>query len=275
MINSFLFKRFAALSLLVLMVGCSTMPRSGLSLANSQSPEETRVAEAKAKVDQAERNLQSSICKGKIDANGLRKLNDFVAQPTAFFCNMSNKMALAVQHQYRALGDLERETQVKQTREKLVNGVYGPNAVGALMVSLAPTEQEKSLYLERLQNDADGSKRREMQLARAEMLAANREFALGMASVAIKTRDAVKSLKEAKKANKEKKGLEQALAVMKVVAAAADIAQIIQLSGGIRQASVQWEINNKHLERISGYENYAFAGEKPEIPSAVDDSEDS
>jgi hypothetical protein len=271
----FLFKRYVALFLLVLMAGCSTMPRGGPSPTKPLSPEEASAAQAKSKADQAERNLQSNICRGKVDATGLRKLNDFVAQPTAFFCNMSRKMVLALEHQYRALGDLDREAQAKQTREKLENGVYGPSSVGALMVSLAPTEEQKSLYLQRLQNDADGSKKREMQLARAEMQAANREFALGMASVAVKTADAVKSLKDAKKANKEKKGMEQTLAIMKVVSATAEIAQIVQLSGGLRQASVQWEINNKHLERISGYENYAFAGEKPEIPSGALESDDS
>jgi len=269
------FKRFAAISLLALMAGCSTMPRGGASSAKPLSPEEASAVQAKAKADQAERNLQSSICRGKVDATGLRKLSDFVAQPAAFFCNMSRKMVLALEHQYRALGDLDREAQAKQTREKLENGVYGPSSVGALMVSLAPTEEQKSLYLQKLQNDSDGSKKREMQFARAQMQAANREFALGMASVSLKTLDAIKSAKAAKKASKEKKGLEQTLATIKVVSAIADLAQIIQLSGGLRQASAQWEINNKHLERIRGYENYAFAGEKPEIPSAVDVSEDS
>ena len=270
-----LFKRYAALFLLVLMAGCSTMPKGGASPTKALSPEEASAAQAKAKADQAERNLQSNICRGKVDATGLRKLNDFVAQPTAFFCNMSRKMVLALEHQYRALGDLDREAQAKQTREKLENGVYGPSSVGALMVSLAPTEEQKSLYLQRLQSDADGSKKREMQLARAEMQAANREFALGLASVSLKTLDAIKSAKAAQKASKEKKGLEQTLAAVKVVTAIADLAQIIQLSGGLRQASVQWETNNKHLERISGYENYAFAGDKPEIPNPVTDSEDS
>jgi hypothetical protein len=266
------FKRYAAISLLVLMAGCSTMPRGGASSAKPLSQEEASAVQAKAKADQAERNLQSSICRGKIDATGLKKLSDFVAQPTAFFCSMSRKMVLALEHQYRALGDLDREAQAKQTREKLENGVYGPSSVGALMVSLAPTEEQKSLYLQKLQNDSDGSKKREMQLARAQMHAANRELALGVASFSLKTLDAIKS---AKKASKEKKGVEQTLAAIKLVSAGVDFAQIIQLSGGLRQASAQWEINNKHLERISGYENYAFAGEKPEIPSAVDDSEDS
>jgi len=235
------------------------MPKGGDSSSKSQT------------ADQAERNLQSNVCKGKVDSTGLRKLNEFVEQPSAFFCNMSRKMLLALEHQYRALGNLERETQAKQTREKIENGVYGPNAVSALMVSVAPTEQEKSLYLERLQNDADGAKRREMQAARAEMNAANREFALGMASIALKTADAVKAVKNAKKARGEAKGMEQVLATMKVVSAVAEVAQIIQLSGGLRQAIVQWEVNNKHVERINGYENYAFAGEKPEIPSGVGD----
>ena len=265
-----LFKRYAALSLLVLMAGCSTMPKGGASSSKTLTPEEASAAQAKSKADQAERNLQSNVCKGKVDATGLRKLNEFVEQPTAFFCNTSRKMLLALEHQYRALGNLERETQAKQTREKLENGVYGPNAVGALMVSLAPTEQEKSVYLERLQNDADGVKRREMQAARAEMNAATREFALGVASIAIKTADMVKAVKDAKKVKDEKKGMEQIQAALKVVSTGVEIAQIIQLSGGLRQAIVQWEVNNKHLERISGYENYAFAGEKPEIPKGDD-----
>jgi hypothetical protein len=224
--------------------------------------------EAKAKADKAEKNLQSNICKGKVDHTGARKLVDFVAQPTAFFCNMSKKMLLALEHQYRALGNLEREAQAKQTREKIENGTYGPQAVGALMVSVTPTDEEKLATQKFLEDDADGAKKREMQLAKAEMNAANKEFALGMTSVLLEARNAIKAVKQAKKASKDRKKLDQIVAAAQVIKVVSDVAQISTLSSGLRQASVQWEINNKHLERVAGYENYANAGDKPDIPNS-------
>jgi hypothetical protein len=136
------------------------------------------------------------------------------------------------------------------------------------MVSVTPTDEEKLATQKFLEDDADGAKKREMQLAKAEMNAANKEFALGMTSVLLEARNAIKAVKQAKKASKDKKKLDQIVAAAQVIKVVSDVAQISTLSSGLRQASVQWEINNKHLERVAGYENYANAGDKPDIPNS-------
>ena len=105
-----------------------------------------------------------------------------------------------------------------------------------------------------------------MLLAKAEMNEANKEFALGLTSLFLEVRSTIKSVQAAKKASKDKDQTAQFIAAAKVVKLVADVAQVSMLSSGLKQASVQWETNNKHLERIAGYDNYANAGDKPEIP---------
>lgn len=233
---------------------------SGGDSAETQSSSTSK--EAKGTADKSQKNLQSNICKGKIDRDGVSKLTDFVAQPTAFFCNMANKQLLALEHQHRALGNLEKETQAKQAREKISNGTMGTGLTLATMIAHTPSDEEKALQQKYLEDDASGSKKREMELARSKMIEANKEFTLGLASISLQV---VNTYKTAKRASKEGNGFDKTMAALQVVKVTADLAQISALSGGLKQASVQWEINNKHLERVAGYENYAFAGDKPDI----------
>ena len=115
---------------------------SGGDSAETQSSSTSK--EAKGTADKSQKNLQSNICKGKIDRDGVSKLTDFVAQPTAFFCNMANKQLLALEHQHRALGNLEKETQAKQAREKISNGTMGTGLPLAIMIAHTPSDEEKA-----------------------------------------------------------------------------------------------------------------------------------
>lgn len=237
----------------------------------SNSRDTSTSNEAKGTAAKSEKNLQSNICKGKIDNTGARKLIDFIAQPTAFFCNMANKQLLALEHQNRALGHLDKEVQAKQAREKIANGTYGPGIVSATLVSQTSSEEDKAKELKYLADDADGSKKREMEIARSMMIDANKELSLGLASISIQV---VNAYKTAKRASKDGDTFEKAMAVAQVAKVMSDVAQISSLSGGIKQANEQWEINNKHLEKLAGYENYASAGDKPDFKFSTKESDE-
>jgi len=79
---------------------------------------ENKEASASDKAESAEKALQSNMCKGKVNATGLKQLTDFVSDPTAFFCNANWRMARAVERQYAAYGDSEKAAKAKQAREK-------------------------------------------------------------------------------------------------------------------------------------------------------------
>jgi hypothetical protein len=239
---------FAAVSL----VACSSMSGG------------KKDASASDKTESAEKALESSMCKGKVNASGLKKLTDFVSDPTAFFCNANWRMTLAVERQYAAYGDSEKAAKAKQAREKIENGTYGPAANKALQVSLSPTDEEKSRYAKAVMDDSSGKTRKAYEEGRSEVKAAAGEVAIGTASLALQINSAVQAVKTAK----EKQGdtFAQIAAIAQVAKTTADVIQTVTLLNSFKDSVNQYNLNNEFMDRAIG----AAEGDKPSLEGATD-----
>ena len=221
--------------------------------------------DASNKVDSTDKALQSNMCKGKINNDGLRQLQDFITDPTAFFCNANWRMLKAVEIQYAAWGEADQADKAKQYRELLETGSIGANSGKALQVSIAPNDEAIS----RLKLRSQGEHAEEMKAAylksRAEIRAAAKEVVIGSASLALQIKNASESIKrlESKKSDDFTKAMDTIIVVKTI----ADVAQTVSLLSSFKDSVDQYNKNNEFIETIIGAE---ATKDKPNLSGASD-----
>jgi len=233
-------------------------------VACASMPGDENEATAADKVDSAEKALQSDMCHGKVNANGLKQLTDFVSDPTAFFCNANWRMARAVERQYAAYGDSEKAAKAKQAREKIENGTYGPDANKALQVSLSPTDEEKSRYAKAVMDDSSGKTRKAYEEGRSEVKAAAAEVAVGTASLALQINSTWQALKAAKEKAADDPWEQMRIALL-IAKTTADVLQTVNLLSTFKDSVNQYNLNNEFMDRAIG----SAKGDKPSLEGAT------
>jgi hypothetical protein len=176
------------LSLAVLtLVACSTSKKEEVGFTDS--------------ADSALKLTKSDVCKGKINNKGIQKLADFVSDPPAFFCIANYRMVAAIVKEKEALGQTQEAAKAKQVLERLENGTAGPEASKVLMVSLSPTDKQKSSEQEALLNVSNEKQQAAVLESRREFGAAVNEAGIGVAALLVQIKvsvDTAKKLKENK-----------------------------------------------------------------------------
>lgn len=246
--NTISLKSLCCLIVATAFIGCASNPK-----------------DASNKVDSTDKALQSNMCKGKINNDGLRQLQDFITDPTAFFCNANWRMVRAVEVQMEAYGEAEKATKAKQTREKLENGVISPNANKALQVSLSFDDETKSRIQQRMQGESAASMKAAYSKSQAEVGAAAKEVVIGSASIAVQIKNASESIKRLK--GKDSDDFTKAMDTIIVVKTIADVAQTVSLLSSFKDSVDQYNKNNEFIETILGAEAIK---DKPNLSGASD-----
>lgn len=231
-------------------IGCASTPK----------PED-----ASSKVGSVDKALKSSQCKGKINNDGLRQLQDFITDPTAFFCNANWRMLKAVELQYAAWGEADQADKAKQYRELLENGSIGANSGKAFQVSIAPDDEALSRLKLRLQGERAEEMKAAYLKSRAEIRAAAKEVVIGSASLAVQIKNASESIKrlESKKSDDFTKAMDTIIVVKTI----ADVAQTVSLLSSFKDSVDQYNKNNEFIETILGAEAIK---DKPNLSGASD-----
>ena len=218
-------------------IGCASTPK----------PED-----ASSKVGSVDKALKSSQCKGKINNDGLRQLQDFITDPTAFFCNANWRMLKAVELQYAAWGEADQADKAKQYRELLENGSIGANSGKAFQVSIAPDDEALSRLKLRLQGERAEEMKAAYLKSRAEIRAAAKEVVIGSASLAVQIKNASESIKrlESKKSDDFTKAMDTIIVVKTI----ADVAQTVSLLSSFKDAVTQYNKNTAFMDVVIGPE---------------------